>query len=292
MSVQVYDRDRGTVYDEPQYGEKRLHFLYETTLGRILLGTIFARRWYSSLNAVFNRSRYSARKVEPLIRRFGVDMSDYPGKTYTSYESFITRKIDPSKRPIAADPSALIAVADARLLTYPITDCGRIPIKQSSYTVTELLRDPDLAAAYKDGTCLVFRLLTHDYHRYCFADDGQVIRTRTINGKLHSVQPVSAKRYSPLSENYRQYSVIDTLNFGMVVAVEIGALLVGRIQNYEITTCRRGQEKGYFGLGGSTICLLLQSGAVKIDPDIAEYSREHIETKVNLGQKVGEKIHA
>jgi phosphatidylserine decarboxylase len=292
VSIQVYDRDSRAIYDEPQYGEKRLRFLYDTTPGRVLLGTIFARRWYSSLNAAFNRSRYSARKIGPLVRRFGVDMSDYPGQAYPSYESFIARKIDPAKRPIAASPGSLIAVADSRLLAYSITNCGRIRIKQSSYTVTELLRDPDLAAAYEDGTCLVFRLSTHDYHRYCFADDGRVIRTRTINGKLHSVQPVSAKRYRPLSENYRQYAVIETVNFGVIVAVEVGALLVGRIHNYEITTCRRGQEKGYFSLGGSAICLLLQPGTVKIDPDILEYSRKHIETKVNLGQKVGEKIHA
>lgn len=287
MGIQVYDRDSRTVVDEPQYGEKRLHFLYDTTAGRVLLGTVFARRWYSSLNAVFNRSGYSARKVGPLIRRFGVDMSDYPGQDYPSYESFITRKIDPAKRPIAADPSALIAVADSRLLAYPITNRGRIPVKQSTYTVTELLRDPGLAAAYEDGICLVFRLLTHDYHRYCFADDGRVIRTRTIKGRLHSVQPISAQRYKPLCENYRQYSVIETLNFGMVVAVEVGALLIGRIHNHEITTCRRGQEKGYFGLGGSAICLLVEPGTVQIDPDILEYSREHIETRVKLGQGIG-----
>ncbi len=215
-------------------------------------------------------------------------MRDYPGQTYVSYDSFITREIDPSRRPIAADPNALIAVADSKLQAYSITDDGRIPVKQSSYTVSELLRDADLAAAYEGGTCLVFRLSTHDYHRYCFADDGQVIRTRTIKGMLHSVQPVSAK-YKPFSENCRQYSVIETLNFSTVVAVEVGAILVGRIHNYEVTACRRGQEKGYFSLGGSTICLLLKPGSVKIDPDIMEYSRKHIETKVRLGEAIGHK---
>src|SRR6202035_1159480 len=54
MSIQVYDRARGTFHDEPQYGKKRLHFLYNTMPGRILLGAIFARPWYSNLNAVLN----------------------------------------------------------------------------------------------------------------------------------------------------------------------------------------------------------------------------------------------
>jgi phosphatidylserine decarboxylase len=292
MSVQVYDRKRGAVYDEPQYGERRLHFLYGTTLGRLLLGAIFARRWYSSINAVRDKSRYSVRKIQPLVNRFGIDMSEYPEKSYTSYDSFITRKIDPAKRPIANNPNALIAVADSRLLAYSVTNDGRIPVKQSSYTITELLRDHDLAATYNQGTCLVFRLGTEDYHHYCFAEDGEVMRTHSIDGVLHSVQPISSNRYKAFSENHREYSIIETANFGIIVTVEVGAILVGKIHNYDVTSCRRGQEKGYFSLGGSAILLLLKPDTVKIDSDIMEHSRRQIETKVRLGEKVGEKVHA
>jgi phosphatidylserine decarboxylase len=292
MSVKVYDRKRGAVYDEPQYGERRLHLLYETTLGRLLLGAIFARRWYSSLSAIKDKRPNSVRKIQPLVDRFGIDMSDYPEQSYTSYDSFVTRKIDPAKRPVASDPHALIAVADSRVLAYSVTSEGRIPVKQSSYTITELLRDPDLAAAYNAGTCLLFRLGTEDYHRYCFADDGEVIRTKSINGVLHSVQPISSKRYKAFSENYREYSVIETANFGTVVTIEVGALLVGKIHNHDVTSCLRGQEKGYFSLGGSAILYLLKPGIVTIDSDIMEYSRQQIETKVRLGEKIGEKVQA
>jgi len=292
VSVQVYDRNQRAVYDEPQYGEKRLHFLYETTPGRLLLQAVFARRWYSDLNAVRDKSRYSVKKIQPLVNRFGIDMSDYLQQTYTSYDSFITREIDPAKRPIAGNPNTLIAVADSRLLAYSVTNDGRISVKHSSYTITELLRDPDLAATYNEGTCLVFRLATEDYHHYCFADDGELIRTYTIGGVLHSVQPISSKRYKALSENQRECSVIETTNFSTVVAVEVGALLVGKIHNNDVTSCRRGQEKGYFSLGGSTILLLLKPDIVKMDSDIMEYSRKQIETKVRLGEKVGEKARA
>ncbi len=257
-----------------------------------MLGAIFARRWYSGLNAIRDKSRYSVRKIQPLVSRFDIDMSDYPEQSYTSYDSFVTRKIDPAKRPIASNPNALIAVADSRLLAYSVTNDGRIQVKQGSYTITELLRDPDLAATYNEGTCLVLRLGTEDYHHYCFADDGEVIRTNSINGVLHSVQPISSKRYKAFSENHREYSVIETVNFSTVVTVEVGAILVGKIHNYDITSCRRGQEKGYFSVGGSAILLLLKPGTVKIDADIIEYSRKQIETKVRLGEKVGEKVHA
>lgn len=292
MGVQVYDRKRGVVFDEPQYGERRLHLLYETATGRLLLVAIFARRWYSRLNGIRDKSRHSVRKIQPLVTRFGIDMSDYPEQSYTSYDSFVTRTIDPAKRPIASSPDALIAVADSKLLAYPVTSDGRIPVKQSSYTITEILRDPDLAATYNGGTCLVFRLGTEDYHHYCFVDDGEVIRTNSINGVLHSVQPISSKRYKAFSENHREYAVIETVNFGTVVTVEVGAILVGKIHNSDTRSCLRGQEKGYFSVGGSTILLLLKPGAVKIDSDIIEYSSKQIETKVRLGEKVGEKVHA
>jgi len=292
MSVQVYDRKRGVVYDEPQYGERRLHLLYETMFGRLLLGAIFARRWYSGLNAIRDKSSFSAGKIQPLIDRFSIDMSDYPEQSYASYDSFITREIDPAKRPIAENPHALIAVADSRLLAYSVTSDGRIAVKQSSYTITELLRDRDLAATYNEGTCLVFRLGTEDYHRYCFVDDGEVLRTNSINGVLHSVQPVSSKRYKAFSENHREYSVIETVNFGTVVTVEVGALLVGKIHNHDVTSCRRGQEKGYFSLGGSSILMVLKPGTVTVDSDITEHSLKQIETKVRLGEKVAEKVQA
>ena len=292
MSVKVYDRKRGIVYDEPQYGERRLHLLYETPFGRLLLRAIFARRWYSDLNAMMDKRPSSVRKIQPLIDRFGIDMSDYPEQSYASYDSFVTRKIDPARRPIADNPDALIAVADSRVLAYSVTSDGRIPVKQSSYTITELLRDPELAAAYHEGTCLLFRLGTEDYHRYCFADDGEVILTKSINGVLHSVQPISSVRYKTFSENRREYMVIETANFGTVVAVEVGAILVGKINNHDVTTCRRGQEKGYFSLGGSAILILLKPDTVTIDADIAEYSAKQIETKVRLGEKVGEKVRA
>jgi phosphatidylserine decarboxylase len=292
MGVKVYDRKRGVVYDEPQYGERRLHLLYETTLGRLLLAAIFARRWYSSLNAVLNKRPNSVKKIQPLIDRFGIDMSDYPEQSYASYDGFVTRQIDPAKRPIASNPDALIAVADSHLLAYPVTGDGRIPVKQSSYTITELLRDPDLAAAYNEGTCLLFRLGTEDYHRYCFADAGQLIRTKSINGVLHSVQPISSKRYKAFSENHRECSVIETANFGTVVVIEVGALLVGKIHNHDVTTFLRGQEKGYFSLGGSAILYLLKPGAVTIDSDIMEHSRQQIETKVRMGEKIGERVQA
>ena len=249
-----------------------------------LLEAVFTRRWYSSLNAVRDKSRYSVRRFQPLVDRFGIDMGDYLEQTYTSYDSFITRE-STRQAPGRRRPSTLISVADSRLLAYSVTNDGRISVKHSSYTITELLRDPDLAATYNKGTCLVFRLATADYHHYCFADDGEDNSGVQRRRALHLVQPVSSKRYKALSENHREYSVIETTNFSTIVAVEVGALSLSARSIIIVASRRRGQEKGYFSLGGSTILLLLKPDIVTIDSDIMGYSRKQIETKVRLGEE-------
>ena len=78
-----------------------------------------------------------------------------------------------------------------------------------------------------------------------------------------------------------------TDNFGEIIYIEVGALLVGKINNCNKNNYNKGDEKGYFELGGSTI-VILTSDKIKIDDDIIEYSNKGIETKVKYGEKIGE----
>ena len=72
--------------------------------------------------------------------------------------------------------------------------------------------------------------------------------------------------------------------------IEVGALLVGKIKNHNITKFKRGQEKGYFEFGGSTIIHLIQKDTVKIDDDILKYTDQNIEVQVKQGTTIGTKI--
>ena len=72
-----------------------------------------------------------------------------------------------------------------------------------------------------------------------------------------------------------------------MIQIEIGALLVGRIKNHNISDFKKGEEKGYFELGGSTIILLTKKD-IKIDEDIIAQSKGGTETKVNYGERIGE----
>ena len=63
--------------------------------------------------------------------------------------------------------------------------------------------------------------------------------------------------------------------------------MVGKIVNHGHKEFEKGQEKGYFEFGGSTIVLLLKENAVILDDDIIKYSQQGIETKVFAGEKIG-----
>ena len=183
--------------------------------------------------------------------------------------------------------NTLISVADAKLMVYKINDELKMNIKNSTYTISELLRDDILGKGYHNGTCLVFRLTVDDYHRYHYIDNGYVERRKIINGVLHTVGPISSKRHNVYIENQREVSVLKTENIGEIIQIEVGAILVGKITNHKKDKFKRGDEKGYFSFGGSTILLLFKEGVIKMDTDILKFSKEKIETKVRMGEKIG-----
>ena len=68
-------------------------------------------------------------------------MEDYKKREYRSFNEFFTRKIIPEKRPIPKDKTYLFSVADSKLRCYKIEENLSIKIKNSIYTVEELLGD-------------------------------------------------------------------------------------------------------------------------------------------------------
>ena len=185
--------------------------------------------------------------------------------------------------------SDFISVGDSRLTVYPIDKNLTFPVKQSEYCVSSILQDEKLAKRYQDGLCIVFRLCVDDYHRYSFFDSGKIKNTYFIPGRLHTVSPIVYEHYQVFQENSRQVSVLETDHFGTVAWVEVGALMVGKIVNHPKKEFQRGEEKGYFEFGGSTIVLFLEKNQLEIDPLILKYSSEKVEVKVSLGTVIGKK---
>ncbi len=134
-----------------------------------------------------------------------------------------------------------------------------------------------LAERFQDGALLIFRLTPQHYHRYGYAMGGKVLRARKIRGKLHCVRPIALRTVPVFAQNSREYEVIAAGKFGIVVQMEIGALLVGKINNFREKTDKSrvwaGDEKGYFAFGGSTIVVMLQKGNVVLNE--ALYGRQN-----------------
>lgn len=265
-----------------------VNFLYHTVPGRTIL-QVLIRPGVSEAVGAFLDTSFSRHLVGPFVKATGLDLTDYPERHYASFNDFFTRTVKDGRRPVETDPGTLVAPCDGKLTVYPITAEGLFDIKHSVYSVADLLRDEALAKEFEGGTCLIFRLTPDDFHRYSFMDDGSVLKTGTIPGVLHTVRPIAFRRYPVFSENVREFAVLETANFGKVIQMEVGALFVGRIVNHPLTAFRRGQEKGRFEFGGSTVILLLQKGAAEIDVELSENTRQGFESLVRLGQPIGRK---
>ena len=281
-------RSRDGILVEGADGQDRLlAALYGNAFGRMLLKPLTAPG-LSKLAGKFLSTKASKVFIKPFIRNNHIDMSQFEPVEYESYNDFFSRRIRPEARPIDMDPRHLISPADSKLTALPITETGRFTLKHTEYTVGSLLRDPALAAEYVGGWCLIFRLTVDDYHRYCYAFSGEKGENIRIPGKLHTVNPIANDFFPIYKENAREYTVLHTREFGDVIAMEVGALLVGKIVNHHgPAPIRRGQEKGYFQFGGSTVVLLLKKDTAILDGDILENSRNGIETVVKFGEKIG-----
>ena len=286
--MKIYDRAQGSYIESAQYGQGKLEFLYGKALGRILLKIVISpvtSRFYGWLK----RRRSSVKDIDPFIEEYAINMDDYAEQTYTSFSDFFTRQIKPGARPVDTDPKAFISPADSKLLVYTIGDDLMMDIKGSKYTVSELVDNRVDVSSFDGGYVLVFRLSMDDYHRYGFVDSGRMLSSYNVKGKLHTVSSIS-KDYKIYKENSRVVNHCQTDNFEDIFQIEVGALLVGRIVNHSKEVFDKGEEKGYFEPGGSTVIILVKKDIIRIDSDILEHSSKGIETKVRYGEKIGLRI--
>lgn len=263
-----------------------IRFLYRTLPGRVLLKGL-TRPCFSRTAGYFLDSPCSKWMIPGFIRRNNIYMGEYEKRNYPSFNDFFKRRLLPGRRGIDGTKEHLISPCDGLLTVYKINRYGRICIKHSWYGVENLLEDTRLAGDFEGGLCFVFRLRPSDYHHYCYVDNGTVLKTKKISGILHCVRPIASEEYPVYIQNCREYTVIHSENFGKIVQMEIGALLVGKINNRNLDMdAKRGMEKGYFEFGGSTIVLLTKAG--QIEP--ASIKRKNpMSEEVRLGEKIAER---
>lgn len=264
-------------------------FLYRNFIGRLIL-KLLIRPWVSKLGGFYMNRKCSKGMIKKFVKKNNIDLSQYDMTNIKCYNDFFTRKIIDGARNINMESNKLISPCDSKLQAFKINEESIFNIKDSYYKIEDLIQNKELAKEYINGYCLIFRLTVDDYHRYCYVDNGTKTKNTPIKGVLHTVNPIALERYNFYKTNSREYCILETENFGKIIQVEVGALMVGKISNHhQEYTFTKGEEKGMFLFGGSTIVLLVKEN-IKIDEDILFNTSNNDETVVRYGEAIGTKI--
>lgn len=266
-----------------------------------LLSSLARRLAYSTRPAI------SQRLIDTVIARFGVDMDEATNpdpRAYPSFNVFFTRELRPGARTPDPDPRALVMPADGRISQCGKIEAGRIfQAKGQSFTVEELLGDAASAKPYADGLFATVYLSPRDYHRVHMPYTGRLVETVHVPGRLFSVGTDAVASVPRLfARNERLVCHFET-EFGPMVQVMVGALLVSGIETVwsgvEIpaygdrisrkdwrgrdVTLGKFDEMARFNYG-STVIVLLPPDVAELAPGLAA------ETPVRLGQRLATRV--
>ena len=289
-TLRIYDRQGGKTTEEKIYGEAGMRFLYENFFGRTLESTFLSHAWFSKLYGAYQNSGLSSGKIPQFIQDFKIPMGDYEPGPFASFNDFFIRKFVSGKRSFETAANRFSAPAEGRYLAFPRIDAATpLPVKGATLNGPALLGSSPEMRRFDGGPGFIARLCPVDYHRFHFPDSGKIVSEKRIAGPLHSVNPVAlAVRGDLLFRNERVVTVLETENFGAIAYVEVGAICVGKIvQNYGgRARFERGEEKGYFLFGGSTVIVIGEPGKFTMDPDLVASSREGTECLIRLGEGI------
>ncbi|KAF9255142.1 hypothetical protein L218DRAFT_1081995 [Marasmius fiardii PR-910] len=299
-NIIVQNRMTGKLEEEKMqvYIRLGIRLLYKGMRSRLEGGR--ARRLLKSLS-IKQGNKYdspeSVKDIPGFIAFHGLKMEEVlePIESFKTFNQFFYRKLKPNARPVESpeDPYRLVSAADCRMMAFQtVNDATRLWIKGREFTVARLLGDAykDQAERYNGGALAIFRLAPQDYHRFHSPVDGTIGPMSYISGEYYTVNPQAIRTALDVyGENARKIVPIDSPQFGRVMAVCIGAMMVGTIQTTveEGQSVKRGQELGYFAFGGSTVVILLEPGVVEWDEDLLINGKAALETLVRVGMGIG-----
>ncbi|KAF7337169.1 Phosphatidylserine decarboxylase proenzyme 2 [Mycena venus] len=299
-NIIVQNRLTGQLEEEKMqvYVRLGIRLLYKGMKSRMEGGR--ARRLLKSLSikqGVKYDSPESARDIPTFIEFHGLKVDEIlePLDSFKTFNQFFYRKLKPSARPVEKpdDPYRLVSAADCRFMAFEsVSEATRLWIKGREFTVARLLGDAykHEAERYTGGALAIFRLAPQDYHRFHSPVDGTIGNMTYIAGEYYTVNPQAIRTALDVyGENARKIVPINSPQFGRVMAVCVGAMMVGSIETTvkEGETVKRGQEFGYFAFGGSTIVLLFEKDVVEWDEDLVVNGRASLETLVRVGMGIG-----
>ncbi len=288
--IQYYERESGQIKTEKVAGEKWLVWLYYNPIGEATLWALAKRKLVSTIYGNMMDRTSSAKKIHPFIEDFDIDMSVAQEQEFKNFNDFFTRKLKDDARPIDTSTNIVVSPADGKILAYADISNSDFIIKGKRFDVSSFLDNPDLAQKYHDGALLIIRLAPVDYHRFHFPVSGNLSQNKKIEGDYYSVNPFALRKKAEIfCLNKREYTILSNPLFGDVIMAEVGATMVGSIeQTFKGSSVNKGEEKGYFKFGGSTVVLLFEKSKIHIDEDLLINTAKGYETTVKMGERIGE----
>ena len=293
--INYIERSTGELLEEKIPGEKYLKFLYYNPLGKLSLNLLVKRKFLSEFYGRKMDSPNSKDKIASFVENYNINMNESEKniEDFISFNDFFYRKLKTGSRKIDYNSNVLASPSDGKILAFEnINQLDEYFVKGDIFSLKEFFQNDELAKIYEGGTFLIIRLAPVDYHRFHFPVGGTISESKLIDGRYFSVSTLAVKENIKIFlENKREYSILETEEFGKIALFEIGASMVGGIkQSYKANTfVDKGDEKGYFYFGGSTCILVFEKDKIKIDEDILKNTSNSLETKIYMGEKIGEK---
>ncbi len=290
--IRFFNRHSGRMETEHVYGESFLRWTYETAPGRLALHSLAKRGFFSRWYGWRMDAPDSRRRIGPFVETYGVDKNEIlePLESFENFNAFFSRRLKPGARPVDASADTLVFPADGRHLLVEDAASTDFLVKGVRFDLTALLGDAALAERFRHGSLLISRLCPVDYHRFHFPAGGVAGEPKLINGPLYSVSPLALRRRpSILWENKRCVTQLEAEQFGRVLFLEIGATCVGTVVHTSAPGARvaKGDEKGYFRFGGSSVITITESGRVEWAEDLRQHSAEGVEVYARMGECAG-----
>ncbi len=300
MEIKYFNRELDKLETEKVYGDKAVSWLYDSASGRALTNFLI-RKPLSQVYGMVQNSSLTERKVIPFIRDFNINMDDYkieegrtPEAPFSSFNNFFIRQFKEGARDFSQESNVMPAFCEARYFGHEsLNNEVSIPVKGKNWLAKDLVANEKWASVFEDGPCLLARLCPVDYHRFHFPVSGNILDDYRVSGLLHSVNPLAlAKVPEVFSVNERHISILDTPEFGKLAYIEVGAICVGKIvQSRELKgSFERGEEKGYFLFGGSTVIVLGEKGRWTPDSVVIENTKKGTEVYQKLGSPIAKAL--
>jgi phosphatidylserine decarboxylase len=283
----VWDRREGRLFQEFMDDHKST---YESKPRRAITQWIQSQPIYDWAYAALQHTRRSTRQIEPFVRKYHIDMSEFEKVDYPSYAAFFVRRFRPGVRKFPSAADEMGAFAEARYFGWrELKADQKFPVKGHSLDAARILGSAERARPFIGGPVLLVRLAPVDYHRVHYFDDGRTVDHDRLGARLWTVNwHALQSKDDILFANERQINILETQNFGRVAFVEIGAMTVGRVsQTHPLDApFRRGDEKAVFKFGGSAIALFGEPDKWRPSDDVLQRTQEGVETLIRLGETV------